>query len=753
MKKFFIYFSLVLAISTSTISLYIFLPSKFETFDNKLRDMLFINRGPIETTGNVIIIDIDEKSLAEIGQFPWSRDDLGTLVVNLTNAGVLAMGFDIMFPEPDNTSPKKIINDLGIDDLVPDDKKIDFDELFASVVSQTPTILGYTFDFNNNSQYKGLEAPNIPAIFFEKGKKQGTLNHLLTPTGVIKNIPIIQDNSYSSGFFNATPDSDGVIRSVPLAASYDMGVYPSLALELVRAIKGVNKVEVQYDELGVRSIELGDLVVPTDKYGRIAVNFRGPGFTFKYISASDIIRGTFDARDVKDKIALIGTSATGLLDLRNIPFDTLYPGVEVHANVIDNILDEDFISTPPEAILYNMIFTFVMSFMVVMGVGYSGAILLPFIISALALGFVSFINYMLFTNGMILSLFYPFLALINGALFSVIVNYFLETRQKNFIKGKFASKVSPQVMEDIIKNAAQGNDAFIAKEHEITVTFSDVRNFTNISEAAGNAQVLIQFLNEYMDEMTQIIMKYEGTVDKFIGDAIMSYWNAPAIVQNHVEKAVDATLDQIHAVAPLNIKVKKDERFKAICDMAAKNGLEPLEIGIGINTGMATIGEMGSSGRSDYTAIGDPINLGARLEALCKYYNSMCNISNYVKERIPNEKYIFRFLDLVTVKGQSVPVEIWQIHDYSELPSVWENNPLYNESKEELLKELDYYHKGIEAYKNAKFEDALKIFKDIDTWPNKTNKNVYQMYIDRCEHYIEEPPSNFNGVFIHKTKG
>ena len=172
MKKFFIYFSLVLAISTSTISLYIFLPSKFETFDNKLRDMLFINRGPIETTGNVIIIDIDEKSLAEIGQFPWSRDDLGTLVVNLTNAGVLAMGFDIMFPEPDNTSPKKIINDLGIDDLVPDDKKIDFDELFASVVSQTPTILGYTFDFNNNSQYKGLEAPNIPAIFLKKEKNK-----------------------------------------------------------------------------------------------------------------------------------------------------------------------------------------------------------------------------------------------------------------------------------------------------------------------------------------------------------------------------------------------------------------------------------------------------------------------------------------------------------------------------------------------------------------------------------------------------
>ena len=751
MKKFFIYFSLALAVSMSTISLYMYLPSSFETFDNKLRDMLFINRGAIETTGNVIIIDIDEKSLAEIGQFPWSRNDLGTLLINLTNAGILAVGFDIMFPEPDGTSPKKIINDLGIADIVPDDKEIDFDEVFASIVAQTPTILGYTFDFNNHSQYKDLEAPNIPAIFMEKGKK-GT-EYLLQPTGVIKNIPIIQNNSYSSGFFNATPDSDGVIRSVPLAASYDMGVYPSLALELVRAIKGVNRVTVKYDELGVRNIKLGELYIPTDKFGRIAVNFRGPGFTFKYISASDIIRGTFNPKDVQGKIALIGTSATGLLDLRNIPYDTLYPGVEVHANVIDNILYEDFLSIPPEAILYNMIFIFLMSLVVVMSIGYSGALLLPFIISTAALGFLSFINYMLFTNGMILNLFYPLFALISGALLAVIVNYFLETRLKNLIKGKFASKVSPQVMEDIMKNSANGEDAFIAKEHEITVSFSDVRGFTNISEAAGSAQVLIQFLNEYMDAMTQIIMKYEGTVDKFIGDAIMSYWNAPVVVENHVEKAVDATLEQIHEVTPLNEIVKKDERFKAICDMAERNGVEPLEIGIGINVGNATIGEMGSSGRSDYTAIGDPINLGARLESLCKYYNSMCNISNHVKDRIPNEKYIFRFLDLVTVKGQSIPVEIWQIYDYQELPDKWKDTPLYNVSKEKLLEEIAYYDKGIEAYKNERFEEALQIFKDIDSSQDKTNKNIYKMYIERCEHYIEEPPVDFNGVFIHNTKG
>ena len=751
MKKFFTYFSLSLIVAGITISMYIYIPTNFETFDNKLRDMLFLNRGAIETTSNVVIVDIDEKSIKEIGQFPWKRSDVATMIYNMAEAGVGAMGFDIMFPEPDKSSPHRVIKELGIADIVPDDKEINYDEMLAITVSQTPTILGYTFDFNDTEIYRLKEAPQIPAVFIQKGK--GEYEYLPEPDGVITNIPIIQDNSYSSGFFNATPDSDGVIRSVPLAVSYDMSVYPSLALELIRAIKGVEKVEINYDELGVRSVKLDDIQIPTDIFGRLAVNFRGPSFTFKYISASDIIKKRFKPEDIEGKVVLIGTSAAGLLDLRNIPFDAVYPGVEVHANVIDNILAGDFLYIPAEASAYNVIMTLIMSIIVVLVIGYSGALALPFIITVLGFSFLYFINYLLFNDGMILSVFYPLVALVMGALSAVIVNYFLETKQKNLIKGKFASKVSPQVMEDIIKNAENGEDAFIAKEHEITVTFSDVRNFTNISEAAGGADNLINFLNEYMDDMTNIIMEYEGTVDKFIGDAIMSYWNAPAIVENHVEKATIATLEQIHAVDPLNIRIKKDARFKPIVQMAAKSGKEPVEIGIGINVGMATIGEMGSSGRSDYTAIGDPINLGARLEALCKYYNSMINISNHVKDRIDNDKYIFRLLDLVTVKGQSKPIEIWQIHDYRVLPDKWKDTPLYHTSLERLDEELEYYHTGVKAYHDGKFEDALMIFKDINAWEDKSNKNVYDMYIERCEHYIKEPPKDFNGVFVHTTKG
>ncbi|GJM04058.1 MAG: adenylate/guanylate cyclase domain-containing protein [marine bacterium B5-7] len=779
MKKFFIYFGLGLVVAGITISIYVLIPSQFEVFDNKLRDMLFINRGAIEQTGQVVIVDIDERSLKEIGQFPWKRNDVAKMVNNLGAAGVSAIGFDIMFPEPDKSSPHRVISELGIADIVSKDKQINYDELLASAVAKTPTILGYTFDFDGREIYKHIEAPKISANLIERNK--GEFEYLPEADGVISNIPIIQDASSTSGFFNVWPDSDGVIRSVPLAIVYDSKVYPSLALELVRMAYQQEQLDIIYDASGVRAISIAGMEIPTDIYGQIAVNFRGPSSTFDYISAVDIIKGDFNPANIEGKIVLIGTSAAGLLDLRNIPYDTIYPGVEVHANVIDNIIAGDFLHIPAIASGINVVLILFLAIIIVMAIGYSSALALPFIIAVTAFLLLYFINYLLFTEGIILSIFYPLFTLILGALASIITGYFFETKQKNLIRGKFASKVSPQVMEDIIKNAANGEDAFIAKEHEISVTFSDVRNFTNISEAAGDANTLIQFLNQYMDEMTQIITKYEGTVDKFIGDAIMAYWNAPATVKNHTEKAVDATLDQIHAVAPLNVSVKKDERFANICKMAEDMGVEPIEIGIGINIGVATIGEMGSRGRSDYTAIGDPINLGARLEALCKFYNSMCNISGQVKERIPQDKYLFRFLDLVTVKGQSIPVEIWQIIDYADLAKTQWKTPLYlarsvsydadvegntvisssdndvsgTVEKQRLLDELEYYNSGIEAYKEARFEDALNIFRDIqDNWPDKTNKNIYNMYIERCEHYIEEPPGDdFNGVFVHKTKG
>ena len=245
------------------------------------------------------------------------------------------------------------------------------------------------------------------------------------------------------------------------------------------------------------------------------------------------------------------------------------------------------------------------------------------------------------------------------------------------------------------------------------------------------------------------VIKEQGTVDKFIGDAIMAYWNAPGNVENHADRALIATLKQLHLLKDLNKKLRLDPRFVDVVQMSDANGVPIIDIGIGLNTGMAIAGEMGSSQRSDYTVIGDPINLGARLESLCKYYGSRCNISNFTKIQLTG-KYIFRYLDLVIVKGKSEPVEIWQVIDFDDKSSV---ESLFEVSREELDEELFTYHKALDMYQNGLFSDALIMFQKLELNEKKTNTQIYKIYIERCEHYIEMPPENFNGVFVHTTKG
>jgi len=744
LKKFFIYFSSVIVVFTTLALTYSFIPKTLESFDNRLRDYMFILRGEKSDGGNVVIIDLDDKSLKQIGQWPWSRDVVSDMLVNLANANVGLIAFDIVFAEEDRSNPVKLIKKLDINTT----KEIpDYDYMFAATVSQTPTILGYQFQLSKDD-FLEKKSPDIPAIFIEKNRNEFNKDMVIDAYGTILNIPIVQDNAYSSGFFNNVPDESGVVRSVPLVIRYDEQIFPSLALEVVRAISDKRKVFINYEDNGVSNIQVGDYFIPTDRYGRAVVNFRGGAKTFQYISASDIINGEFNPKDIDGKIAIIGTSAAGLLDLRATPFESIYPGVEVHANLIDNILTQDFISKPSWVDGLNLLHIFILAFILLLLVAY-----LPLWIAILFIITISIVDmYIVFTvlfeYGLILNILFPILTILAATVSAMTLNYFLETRQTKTIKGKFASKVSKEVMESLLANP--DDNSFAAMDKEITVFFSDVRNFTNISEAMPSAKVLIEFLNEYMDPMTDIIIKEHGTVDKFIGDAIMAYWNAPGDVPDHANRALIATMEQLHMLDDLNKKIKADPRFTAVCQMSAKNGVEPIEIGIGLNTGVAVAGEMGSTQRSDYTVIGDPVNLGARLESLCKYYNSLCNISNFTKEKIPQDDYIFRFLDLVTVKGKKEPIEIWQVIDFNlENPK----HTLYKVSRERLDEELELYNKAIALYKDAKFEDAIKIFRDIDSWKDKTNKNVYKMYIERCEHYIEEPPVDFNGVFVHTTKG
>ncbi|MFW3440664.1 CHASE2 domain-containing protein [Aliarcobacter butzleri] len=715
-KKFSIYFVLSLSLSIFLSAIYIFFPNLPDSLDNRLRDYLFTIRGELPHNQNVVIVDIDETSIKSLGQWPWSRDKLAKMLENLTLANVGIVGLDIVFAEEDRTSPHKILEDLKIYKKdVPN-----YDLEFANVVENSPVILGYQFDLVKKDN-TNAKVPQIPAIFIEKDKPQDK-SYLIEAYNTILNIPQIQDRAYSSGFFNNIPDDTGIIRSVPLVISYDDTIYPSLALEVIRVINNTQKVVVQYDENGISNIVLDDISIPTDRYGRMLINFRGPERSFKYISAIDIYNNSFDKSEIDGKIVLIGTSAAGLFDLRATPFDSIFPGVEVHANIIDNILMQDFIYKASWLDGANILIIFVLSIIVVMLTTYTTFWANPIIFISFSISYLFLVYNLLFDYGIVLNILFPIATVLIASIMTTLFDYFYNIKKEEAIKAKFASKVSKNVMDDILKNIDKNE--FSAKSKEVTIFFSDIRGFTNISEKL-DAKELISFLNRYMQPMSEIIIKYQGTIDKFIGDAIMAYWNAPIDIKNHCDLALKASLEQLEVLEKLNVELQKEN-------------LPKIDIGIGLNTGTVIVGEMGSSLRSDYTVIGDTINLGSRVESLCKYYDSKLNISNFTKDKL-QEKYIFRFLDLVKVKGKNEPVEIWQVLGKGE-------------ANESLKEELDLYHKAIEFYKNSDFINALEIFESLENNENKTNKNIYKIYITRCKEFIKTPPKNFDGVYEHTTK-
>ncbi|QKF58992.1 CHASE2 domain-containing protein [Aliarcobacter lanthieri] len=711
--KFFIYSSLSLFVSVFLTFIYIFFPNLLDSFDNRIRDSYFLFRGEIPTSQNVVIIDIDEASIKAFGQWPWSRDKLSKIIENLTLSNISVVGMDIVFAEEDRTSPIKIAKKLNINATLED-----YDLEFSKTIENSPVILGYSFDLLNNSS---KQEPSIPAVFVEKNR-QNDENFIIEAKGTVLNLPILQNSAYSSGFFNIIPDESGVIRSVPLFISFDDILYPSLALEMIRVLNDTQRVFINYDENGVSNIVLDDIVIPTDRFGRMFINYRGAEKSFKYFSAKDIYENNFNIEDIENKIALFGTSAAGLFDLRATPFESVFPGVEVHANIIDNILEGDFIHKASYLDGVNIVLIFLLSFLIVIFITYSHFYLKPIVFFIFIFSFLVASYKLLFNFGVAINIVFPFLAIVFGAILSLIFDYFYNIRSEKAVKAKFASKVSKSVMEDILKNS--NKDEFSAKNKEVTIFFSDIRGFTNISEQL-NAKDLIKFLNRYMEPMSEIIIKYQGTIDKFIGDAIMAYWNAPIDIKNHADMALKASLEQLKELEKLNLELKKEN-------------LPQIDIGIGLNTGEVIVGEMGSSLRSDYTVIGDSINLGSRVESLCKYYGSKLNITNFTKDKL-KEEYTLRFLDFVMVKGKNEPVEIWQVLGYKDI-------------NYDLKDELELYHRAIDLYKNSDFVEALEIFKKLENINSKISKKIYKIYIQRCEEFIKTPPKNFDGVYEHSTK-
>ncbi|WP_309496453.1 adenylate/guanylate cyclase domain-containing protein [Sulfurovum sp.] len=676
---------------------YLYTPQSFFAINTHLNDFLFTLRGDLPKSKSIVIIDIDEESLEEFGQWPWSRSRVAKLIQTLSDAKSGTIGLDIVFAEADKTSPHSIAQKLNMNV-----KDLDnYDEILAKTFSSTPVIGGYFFRFDEGKHNK---TPMIPTIFFERGIQNS--NTILEAKSVVLNIDILQDELYSSGFFNNIPDPDGMIRSVPLVMRYKGSLYPSLALEMLRIYSNESGIEVIGDEIGIDKIKIGDYHIPTDHSARLQINYRGGGKHFDYISAKDILTGEFDPNEIEGKFVLIGTSAIALSDLRSIPLDSVIPGVEIQANILDNILVGDFIYKPFNQVLYDLIIIWLIIFVFAMIVSYLKSWLLLPVLVASCLLLYKFFLYLLFDQGMVVNLLFPILAFIGTLILTVTMDYLSTSRQKEFIKRTFAKKVSKAVMDDLINDKSK--DLFVAREQEVAIFFSDIRGFTTIGEEIKSSQKLVALLNRYMTPMVDEISKLDGTVDKFIGDAIMAYWNAPKPVEKYADKALTSALKQIEVLHTLNDDLYNEFGVK-------------LKIGIAIHVGKVTIGEMGSLDRSDYTIIGDNVNLASRIEGLNKLYGTKIIISEGTKNAL-QDTYTMRSLDIVKVRGKQESVEVFEVLCLGE--------------GENLSDELDDYAHALKLYRSGEFHQAHAEFSALYS---SYKSMLYRIYKERCQEQLESP--------------
>lgn len=626
------------------ITLYLLSPKPLVLLENVIKDTMFVIRGDIKADDRVAIIDIDEKSLKHLGQWPWSRNILAKVLENLTNAKVAAIGMDVLFAEEDISSPNKVLEklDLNISSNVPD-----FDQIFADSIKNSPTVTGFIFSMKNDG-VKPEKDPRTQAVIVEKNRpKESFLPIAYRP---ILNTDKIEKSSYSSGFLNNVPGFDGVVRSVPSVINYDGVLYPSLSIELLRLVLGIKKIIVQYQSSGVESIILGKVKIPTDIYGHIRVNFTGHSPSYPYISAVDIYNNTFKKEQLEGKIVLLGTSSAGLYDLRSSPFDVIIPGVEVHAHLIDNIINNNFVSQPQWSLTIDyiaiiLIATIAFLSLLVHRVFVSIASAFTLLLLVLGLHYFFMFYWGIIFNSIMLVLEIVFIYFLG-----IVINYIFEYKQKELIKTKFANKVSKEVMEDIVNSV--DNLTLKGDMKEISIFFSDIRGFTAISESMESPRKLIEFLNSYMTPMTDIIIKNKGTVDKFIGDAIMAYWNAPRKLENHADFALKSAIEQLDALKTLNLALR-EQNYPLI------------DIGIGLNTGDCVVGEMGSVGRSDYTCIGDSVNLASRLEGLNKKYKTNIILSEFFLNHLLDPSiYKIEELGSEKVKGKNKSVKIYACYGY-----------------------------------------------------------------------------------------
>ncbi len=686
----------------------------------------------------IVIVDIDEKSLLEVGRWPWGRDQLAKLTNQLFEKyKVEVVGFDVVFAEPDNSSGLQILEKLAnnqfkdVAEYQQRLKKIkpslDYDQLFTKSLKDRPVILGYFFESFEEGE-EVIKAGKLPKPIFSS--KEFAARNFQPPSaqGYGASLESIFNSAKGAGHFNPTLDGDGSVRRVPIFYEYDDNFYESLSLAIIRHIMKSKTVEPIYgfnfylsDYKSPDYFKVGDRKIPVDENSNVLVPYRGKEGSFPYISAVDVIKGKVDKSILYDRVVLVGSSAKGLFDLRNTPVQSALPGVEVHANLISGVFDKRVKEQPYYVLGAEVIILVLLGLIIALYVTTLTPIAATMTTAGLLL-FVFLLNTFAWTQmNLVIPIAASLLMILSMFLLAMSYGFFITKRGERQIAGLFGQYIPPELVEEMSNDPSRYT--LEAEVRDLTVLFSDIRSFTSISEAM-NAQDLSDLLNEYLTPMTNIIQKHRGTIDKYIGDAVMAFWGAPLEHPSHAKSAIDASLEM------LSILRKMNKEF-------VKRGWPELKIGIGLNTGPMRVGDMGSEFRKAYTVMGDAVNLGSRLEGMTKQYGVELLVSEFTKAAAP--EYVYRELDKIRVKGKDEPVIIY------------EPLCLREQVTKELKDEIKLYRQAVAYYREQNWDMAEVQF--INLMNSSKTPKIYQAYTDRIKHLRANPPgTDWDGVFNWTTK-
>ncbi len=715
-----------------------------QRLDDIIYDARLTATAPGTQDSRIAIIDIDEKSLAEVGRWPWGRNRLAQLVDVLFDEQKIALlGFDVVFAEPDTSSGLAQLNALAQGELKDQaafserlrglQTTLDYDAQFAKSLQNRPVVLGYYFSSEGQAAGSGV----LPRPVLTAEALNGRQIRSTTWASYGSNLGVLAQAAPTAGYFNALTDSDGVVRSLPLLAHYQGQYYESLALAMFRMLAGSPAVAPGFSNEGFLSrsyqamdrvlLQQGDksLAIPVDERAATLVPFRGrggpAGGSFQYLSAADVLAHRIPPGSLKDKIILVGTTAPGLLDLRVTPMSEAYPGVETHANLIAGLLDGNALLRPDYALGYEVFTLLLAGLVLAIGLPLLPAMQAVALNGGVLLALVG-LNFWLYTAyGLVLPLASALTMALTAFALNMSFGYFVESRTKRDLANLFGTYVPPELVDEMVKDP----DAYTmqAENRELTVMFCDMRGFTQMSEKMEPLQ-LQALLNGVFSKLTSEIRRNQGTIDKYMGDCVMAFWGAPVATPAHAELAVKSAQAMVAAVHGINAGHQA-------------RGLPSIGIGVGLNTGTMCVGDMGSNIRRSYTVIGDAVNLGSRLEGLCKTYGVDLVVAESTRQLAPG--FAWQELDLVRVKGKADAVAI-----FTPLPAVSNQDAA-------ALQQQKTWASFLKAYRSQSWEQAELLL--VNLMRMDASKYLYRLYAERVAAMRLLPfDAGWDGVTHFETK-